>query len=267
MTATTPPSAPRFIVEVVASAPISTHYFERTQINIKVTNTSGETVLIERITLQFEADTGAAPNYEDFYPGRKLSPNESGLIEVDVTPVPLYLEYTNQFKIALVGHVESAGRLGNSFSERHAGFYLIVNAPTLSLEEVFISFKQPEDQRLANILERYAKRAGFKPRLFMRNPQLGKDQWQEIETLIKQCHSVIIVWALRTDWGEGVEKEIELCRKHGCREILLIAEGVEPPKVYDSKIAYKRFDPSDPGKGLSDAIADLRAQASKSFIS
>jgi len=260
---TTRPSSPKFLVEV-ANAPIHTHYFESTRIKIKVTNISGENVLIQRVTLQFDPDTGAAPNYEDSFPSLRLLSNKSDLIEVDVTPVPLYREETTQFKIGLMGHVESGGCLRESFSERHEeGFYIILKVPTLQLGDIFISFKQPEDQKLANILVRYAKRAGFNPCLFMRNPELGKDQWKEIEKLIRQCHSVIIVWALRTEWGEGVEKEIELCRKYGCREILLIAEGVDPPKLYDPKIAYKQFDPSDPAKDLSEAIASLRAQVVK----
>jgi hypothetical protein len=250
----------------MSKEPLSIHYFESTPINLKVTNISGQDVLIECVTLQFEADTGAAPNYEDSHPALKLGPQKSGFVTVGVTPVSLYREYTNQFKVEVTGHVESRGRLGKSFSERHSGYYVIISAPTVPLGDIFISFKQPEDQRLANILERYARRAGFTPHVFMRNPQLGKEQWKEIEKLIKECHSVVIVWGQRTGWGDGVEKEIELCRKHNRREILLIAEGVDPPKLYDSKLAYQRFDPSDPAKGLSEAIASLRAQVVKSSV-
>ena len=258
-------SPPKFLVELASSAPLVTHYFESTRIGIKVTNISGETVLIESVTLQFEADTGAAPNYEDSYPALRLSPGQSSPINLNVTPVPLYRAYTNQFKVRLTGHVESGGRLHGSFSELHPGFYLIINMPSDSLGNVFVSFKQPEDQRLANILERYARRAGFEPYLFMRKPHLGADQWEEIAKLIKQSHSVIIVWALRTDWGDGVEKEIELCRTHKCREILLIENGVELPELYDgTKATYKRFDPEEPAKALSEAIASLRAQIVKS---
>lgn len=267
MTTATIPIPQRFLVEIVSSAPISTHYFERTRINIKVTNISKESVLIECATLQFEADTETAPNYQDHPTALRLSPNESGLIEVDVTPVPLFLEYTNQFQVGLKAHVESGGRLSVPFWERHKAYYIIINPPTLSLGDIFISFKQPEDLRLANILERYAKRAGFNPHLFMRNPAIGRDQWDEIEMLIKRCHSVIIVWSLRTEWGEGVEKEIELCRQYSCREILLVAAGVEPPKIYDSKLAYQRFDPNDPAKGLSEAIRSLRDQVIASSVS
>jgi hypothetical protein len=258
------PNPNRFFVEVVSSSTICTSYFESTRINIRVTNSSKESTLLESATLQFQPDTGAAPNYVDFHPGLRLSPKESKTVEVDVTPVPSYQEYTNQFKIRLKGHAESRGRLGDSFSELHGGFYIIINPSAASLGEVFVSFKQPEDQRIANILERYARRAGFTPRLFMRRPELGEKQWEQIETLIGQCHSVVIVWGLRTEWGEGVEREIDLCRKHCCREILLIAEGVEPPKNYDSTIAYQRFDPVEPAEGLSRAMASLRDQVVKS---
>lgn len=264
MTATTIPSPKRLIVEVVSGRTATTHYFEETRIRIKVTNSSADNVFVKYGALQFTPDTEAAPSYQDFHPSLRLIHAESKTIEVDVTPVPLYLEYTNQFRIMLKGHVESGGRLGDAFAEVHEGYYIIINSPKASLGEVFISFKQPEDQRLANILDRYATRAGFTPRLFMRRPELGENQWGQIEGLIKQCHSVVIVWGPRTEWGEGVEREIELCRKHGCREILLIAKGAEPPQTYNSEIAYQRFDPDEPAVGLSKAIASLRDQALKS---
>ena len=59
---------------------------------------------------------------------------ESKTVEVDVTPVPSYQEYTNQFKIRLKGHAESRGRLGDSFSELHGGFYIIINPSAASSE-------------------------------------------------------------------------------------------------------------------------------------
>jgi hypothetical protein len=69
------------------------------------------------------------------------------------------------------------------------------------------------------------------------------------------------VWALRTEWGDGVGKEIELCRKHNVRELLLIEEGVDLPELYKgTKTTYKRFDPSDPAKAFSEAIRSLHEQ-------
>jgi hypothetical protein len=257
-------SAPsKLIVEVSSSSPtLRTEYFQTKAIGLKVTNTSAQTILIKSATLKFQPDTGAAPNYVDKECAIRLLSNRSATITVDVTPTPLYREATNEFEVGLKCHFEVGGRLTDSFVERHPGFYVIINTPAPTLGKVFISFKQPEDQRLANILERYARRAGFEPRLFARDPDLGADQWKSIEGHIAASHSAFIVWARRTEWGEGVEKEVNICRTRGVKEILLIEDGLELPKLYKgTSSAYKRFDPDEPAPALSAAVASLRGQA------
>jgi hypothetical protein len=256
------PSHPRkFILTLKASAPLATHYFDLQTIEFNVVNTSGEVLLIEAAPFKFEADTGATPNYVDCSPGLRLLPNGGGRITIDVRPIPLYKEFTNQFDVLLKYRLEEQGRLGKLLTELHDGFYIIINTPQASLGDVFISFKQPEDQRLANILERYATRAGFAPHLFMRNPALGADQWKSIRQLIKQSHSMFVIWGRRTEWGDGVEKEIELCRKRRMREVLLIEDGLLLPDLYQgTSYAYKRYDPTDPAHALSDAVCSLRDQ-------
>jgi hypothetical protein len=236
-------------------------YFEDRSIEFEVVNISSEVLLLEAVQLKFEADTGAVPNYVDASPGLRLPPNESGMIKIDVRPLPLYKEYTNQFDALLRFRPETHGRLGKLSTERHDGFYIIINTPAATLGDVFVSFKQPEDQRLANILERYTKRAGFTPHLFMRNPAVGADQWKSIEKLIKQSHSMFVVWGRRTEWGEGVGKEIELCRRRRMREIPLVEEGLVLPDAYqNTNCTYKRYDPEDPAHVLSETVSSLRVQ-------
>jgi hypothetical protein len=254
------PDPLKFGLTLRTPTPLVFQYFETRQIEFEVVNISGEVLLLEAAPLKFEADTGAVPNYVDASPGLRLGPNDSGIIRIDVRP-PLYKESTNQFDVLLRYRPETHGRLGNLSTERHDGFYIIINTPAATLGDVFVSFKQPEDQRLANILERYAKRAGFTPRLFMRNPAVGADQWKSIEKLIKQCHSMFVVWGRRTDWGDGVGKEIELCRKRRIREILLIEEGLALPDHYqNTNFTYKKYDPEEPACALSEAVSSLRDQ-------
>jgi hypothetical protein len=258
---TIPSDPPSFILTLKASASLATHYFDLQTIEFDVVNTSGEVLFIEAAPFKFEADTGATPNYVDCSPGLRLLPNGGGRITVDVRPVPLYKELTNQFDVLLKYRPEVQGRLGKLRTELHGGFYIIINTPPPSLGDIFISFKQPEDQRLANILERYAKRAGFTPHLFMRNPALGINQWKSIRKLIKESHSMFVVWSRRTEWGEGVEKEIELCRKYHIREVLLIEDGLPLPDLYQgTPYAYQRYDPTEPAHALSDAVSSLRDQ-------
>jgi hypothetical protein len=261
MMSTTPSDPKKFMLTLKATAPLVTQYFGPLTIEFDVVNISGETLLVEAAPMKFEADTGATPNYVDCFPGLRLLPNGDGRIAIDVRPVPLYREYTNRFEVMLKFRSEEHGRLGKLLTELHDGFYIILNTASATLGDIFISFKQPEDQRLANILERYAKRAGFTPHLFMRNPAVGADQWKTIQKLIRNSHSMFVVWGPRTEWGDGVEKEIELCRKHRIREILLIEDGLALPELYQAtQCTYKRYDPTDPAHALSEAVSSLRDQ-------
>lgn len=251
----------KFRLNPRTSTSLRVQYFETRQIEFQAINISGEVLLLETAQLKFEADTGGTPNYIDASLSLRLSPNKPIVIKIDVCPLPLYKESTNQFDILLRYRPVTNGRLGKLTTERHVGFYIIIATPPATLGDVFVSFKQPEDQRLANILERYARRAGFTPRLFMRSPAVGADQWKSIEKLIKQCHSMIVVWGRRTEWGDGVGREIELCRKHRIREILLIEEGLSLPDPYqNTNCPYMRYDPQEPAHTLSKALSSLRDQ-------
>jgi hypothetical protein len=251
----------KFRLTLCAATPLATRYFELQTIEFDVVNISGDVLFIETASLRFEADTGAIPNYVDSSPGLTLLPNKNRRITIDVRPIPLYKEFTNRFDVLLKYRPEVEGRLGKQSKEPHVGFYIIISTPPATLGDVFVSFKQPEDQRIANILERYAKRAGFSPHLFMRNPEVGTDQWQSIEQLINQCHSMFVVWGRRTEWGDGVGREIELCRKRRIREILLIENGVALPDPYHgTNSTYKRYDPEYPAPVLSEAVSSLRDQ-------
>lgn len=257
----------KLVVGLRSAGSLTTHYFEDIVIELKVDNVSGKSLLIESVTLKFDPDTGATPVYVDCPVGVRLTANGGSVIKVTVCPTPLFREYTSQFVARFKCHHESRGRIIASFMESHDGLYIIIHPPEKQLGDVFVSFKQPEDRKLANILERYAKRAGFTPHLFIQDAHLGTDQWIRIDALIKGSHSAFIVWALRTDWGDGVTTEIELCRKHKVREILLIEEGVELPDAYrGTNRAYQKFDPADPASAISKAVSSVYAQVTNSKL-
>lgn len=257
----------RLALRMVAEAPPATAYFESILLTYDITNVSTDNILVESVSLQFQPDMDTVPNYVYSPCGFRLTPNESKSIAVDVTPTPAYRQQTNEIQFLFRYRIESSGHVGDVIKERHdqERYYLIVRPPAPTLGEVFVSFKQPEDQRLANILERYLRRAGFVPRLFMRNAKVGADQWVSIEEIVKVCQSAFIVWTHLTEWGNGVEREIELCRGCKVREILVIENGVDvPSSYYGTGITYKRFDPQEPAQALSEAVASLREQVVKS---
>ena len=255
----------KFALRLSSAVPLAARYYDLQTIEFEVVNTSAETLFVEAADLRFQPDTGATPAYVECWPSLRLAPRENGCIKVDVEPLPLYREYTNQFDLLLKYRSEVRDRVGKLCTEPLTGFYIIINKPPTTHGDVFISFKQPEDQRLANILERYATRGGFDPHVFVHKPSLGADQWKEIEELIAKSHTMFVLWGRRTEWGNGVRKEVRICRRHHLREILLIEDGLALPDLYEgTNCTYKRYDPADPARALSDAVSSLRKQITTS---
>ncbi len=109
------------------------------------------------------------------------------------------------------------------------------------------------------MIGRYAERAGFAPYVAMEDPQPGTQQWQRIEAAIKRSRAAFIIWTRRTEWGEGVQREIRLCRKYSVREVLLIEEGVAIPAEFSgTNVEYSRFLQDEPALKFDHAISTTR---------
>lgn len=124
---------------------------------------------------------------------------------------------------------------------------------------MFISFRQPGDKPWAEELQRYAFRAGRDAYIVMQDPQPGTDQWSRIEAAIERSDARCVLWGNRTEWSDGVKKELEYCRTHSVREVLLLSKGQRTPSMFDGSIEYMRVDPAAPSRGFADAVEAVRA--------
>ena len=81
-------------------------------------------------------------------------------------------------------------------------------------------------------------------------PDAGPDMfWLEERVLL----------AIRTEWAEGVKREVELARKYGLEEILLLDRRIgELPPVFKPELEYQRFNHEDPGDGFAKAVEATR---------
>ena len=236
-------------------------YFGEKAIAIDITNLLSQSILLEDVILQFQADTGSAPIYVDHRCGIELAGNRLASLSLRVMPTCQFLAYTNVFRVMVHYRINHDGRLGNQISENHLGSYLIVKPPKDSLGKAFISFKQPEDIALARTLERYARRAGLNPFLIMDDRQPGTSHWDRIEEAIRSSGAAFVVWGERTEWGTGVQREIGLCRKHSVKEVLLLEQSLSVPELFRDTAAeneYSRFHKEDPAASLDRAVMSVR---------
>jgi hypothetical protein len=262
------PPAGRNRLFAVSPAPFSpdVQYYDTKAISLYATNVSDTPQLLEKVSVQFQSDSGESPVYVDHNHGMQVDLNKATDINIAVRPTAIYRENTNVFGLMIYCRAVRDNRLADALAEElHANcHYLIIRPPSATLGGVFISFKQPENLAHAEALARYARRAGFTPYVVKNDPNPGTDQWQRIENAIKQSCAAFIVWTSRTKWGTGVEKEIELCRKHKVSEILLLEKEQEVPTAYlRTPLEYSVFDRVSPGSCFSDAVSALRTKMLK----
>src|SRR5258708_124418 len=185
----------------VAVAPLRSNrvqYFQEFALPLFITNTAKSDVLLERVTLSFQSDADQRV-YHDHDCGIRIHPKEAKEIKVSVNPDPAYLANTNIYEVGLTFRTIKKNSLGEAVTERHQpGEYLIIVLPNPDLGQIFISFKQPEDQDLANALERYAKRAGFTVYMAVNDPQPGTDLWRRIEPELRKSIATFVIWTQRT---------------------------------------------------------------------
>lgn len=236
-------------------------YFADKVVTLHVTNVMSDPILLEDVSLQFQADTGSAPIYVDHPCGIELPGTELAALSIPVTPTCRYLEPTNVFRVMVHYRVHAGGQLGSRATEWHNGSYLIIKKPKDIVGDVFISVTLPENVDLARLLERYARRAGLNPFLIVDDKQPGSRHWARIEEAIKRSNAVFIIWGKRTEWGTGVQREITLCRQHGINEVLLLERHLPVPELFEKAALdheYSIFSVDDPGESFSAAVASIR---------
>jgi len=235
-------------------------YFSEITIPVLLTSTTPDRLFVESLVLRFQSDARQGSVFEEKHCGWELGPGEVREEQVIARPQPLHLENTNTFDVLVRYRILGMKGLSREYSEKHSGSYIIVRSASQAFGKIFISFKQPEDIGLAQILERMARRSGFTPYLAVHHPIPGTSLWERIEPEITSCRMAVVIWTKHTDWGTGVQQEMEICRKQAIPCALLIENGVALPEGYDQEIEYRRFETDDPAPAFSKAISAQREE-------
>lgn len=234
-------------------------YFEEITIPISIFNNSTNTILVESITLRFQTDSNNPPVYIEEKFGTIIESESVVDLQVRVAPSPEFRANTNAFDVS-VNYKETDNQiLGATNRETLKGAYIIIRHSTQKLGKLFISLKQPEDLKLGRLLERFAERAGFTVYMAVKDPQPGVSLWERIEPELKSSEAVIVLWTKHTEWGTGVQYEVDLCKSCDIPDILLIEQELELPEAYkDTEKEYLRFDPDDPVEDFIQMITARR---------
>jgi hypothetical protein len=256
----TSPAITKYLKITVPAFPNETEYYKPITIPISITNVSSGTVLVDQIDLELQTEAGMVNRYIQVDCGHRIGPGNVHDELVEITPTPEFIENTCELKILVRFHEVQSAALGKACAEKaDQSFFIINRRSSDKLGQLFISLKQPADEHLADILAVMARRAGFEPYMAKDDPQPGTDQWDRIETALKASCAAVILWTSRTQWGTGVEREIELCRSSGIPDVLLIEEGLEPPEAYrGTDIEYQPFNQLNMAIAFSRVISTRR---------
>jgi len=259
---TQPENINQLIIRVPPLPKIEVEYFEELSLPLTVTNNLTDSILLESITLRFQSDAFVSKIYIEENCNCIIHPQNMKDLEIKVIPTPMFLANTNVFDVMATYRINKDGKLSDQVSEKFKalqGCFIIVKSSSSLLGQIFISFKQPEDVKLAKILERFAERAGFTPYLAIHDSQPGTQLWERIEPKLKDSLAALVIWTKHTQWGDGVQREIELCRLHQIQDVLLIEDGLDLPATYKGTgFEYRKFDYDDPFEPFSKVIAARR---------
>ena len=239
-------------------------YFEEVPISVTIINESDRTLLIEEVALRFSGDE--SPISISKKCGKVVEPHLSLEEVVLVVPTPRYLANTNTFKIRVRYRELFDKGVANQREHTYSGPpspFLIIHPCPDRLGNAFISFKQPEDRRLADIMARFAERSGFDPYMAERHPAPGTEVWARIEANLRSCASALILWTEQTTWGSGVQREVKLIQDARIPHAFIVEEGVQLPDGYNDEIEFIRFSRLYPHESFEAAVISIRDQVRK----
>ncbi len=237
-------------------------YLEPRTFTVIITNTSGGRILVESVDLRFQSDYGAAAVLVQHPCTIELAPDGLGEAQVVVTPSPRFLTNTNEVDVKVWFRTIDGGAVSGELHDEtfERASYLLIRNSTKVAGQVFISFKQPEDEPLARLVERYATRAGFSPYLALNDPQPGRSLWRRIRPQLTKSVGIVVLWTRHAAWGSGVQEELSICIRRKLRFMLLLENGARLPSLYDKSIEYRTFDRENPSEVFSDTIARWKAR-------
>jgi hypothetical protein len=247
------------------SKQLNTHYLESLDISVGLENRyPNATLIIDSLALRFQSRSSpgkseADPQTTIIHPGgaREILPTKLDYYTIRVCPHLLFLKYTNVFDVAVGYRFSESVEVLQSFIG-NGGFVLIQPAPQL-FGRVFVSYKEPEDRALANLLYEFATDAGFNPYMAPPDIKTGSQIWrQKIPAEIKNSKFMLVIWTRNSLKGPGVRREIKIARENGVSIVPLLEKKTADPKIFGRDVEYTRFDSDNAAMTFASVIAARR---------
>jgi hypothetical protein len=223
-------------------------------------------MVIESLALRFQSrrsivgSNSADPYTTVVHPGAALSilPAKLGYCSVQIYPNLLFLPHTNYFDVAITYRLctEKIGALQSFIGQ---GWFVLIKPAPQIFGKAFISYKEPEDRNLSELLFEFAKDAGFDPYMAPRDVKTGSRIWsKKIPAAIKSSKFTFVIWTSNTLTGPGVKKEIKIARENGIEIVPLLERKASDPRLFGRDVEYTRFDADNAALTFAEVVAARR---------
>lgn len=241
-------------------------YGERLSYPVWLTNTRQDLLVVRAVSVRLESENGWRGDGSRFVfrheSGIELPPGQSKIWTIPIRPTLDCLENSNNPSVAVeYSAIASSRRRGIRQSQWHRGTWIVVKeVPPPDAAEVFVSFKDPENEELAQLAARYLRRAGLAPYLARDDEQCGRAYWEgKIMPAIVRSSGVLVIWSpdvVRSP--DAVRREMGIAQRARVPLGLFLSRDVEAPVEYPpSVLEYVCFDPGAPHAAFADGIADM----------
>lgn len=212
-------------------------YLRTVDIPISVLNHSGNKILVDSVRLRFQPEwnmPSCSAIVETKCDNFEVERDKEDYYRIQVQPTPLFLAATNYFDV-LLAYRTASGKSRDRVVRRERLTYIVLHDPPATRGPAFISFKDPEDLDLKNILKTIATRVGFTPYVGPDDLKPGTAIWSEkIQPAIKACKVFFLIWTRNTEFGTGVSREIDIAQSSRARLIPFIETGAPVPRQFAS---------------------------------
>lgn len=233
------------------------HYLDKGVINIEITNNTRSTIIIEKIKVKLNTEENLSV-YCPKYSGPKFSiksHNVHSRIEIPFIAKLALKEATNTYKVEITSTKNS-----KKTTVEYPTFQYLVLRPIRPVNgHFFISHKDPDDTPIAEKMDQYLQKIGFKGFLAEIEKRPGLDIWKnKIFPGINICIALIALWTNNAKKNsKNILREMKHAKKMKKKIILICQDGVVLPKAFPKYTEFVTLPKKFKEKDLIDVVESI----------
>lgn len=233
------------------------HYLDKGVINIEITNNTKSTIIIEKIKVKLNTEENLSV-YHPKYSGPKFSIKSHNVHPSIAIPFIAKLtlkEGTNAYTVEIT-YTKNSKR---TTVEDPTFQYLLLRPIRPANDHFFISHKDPDDTPVAEKMDQYLQKIGFKGFLAEIEKRPGFDIWKnKIFPGIDICVALIVLWTSNAKKNlKNILKEMKYAKKMKKKIILICQDGVSLPKAFPKYTEFVALPKNFKEKDLIDVVESI----------